>query len=129
MARSHPGLRLLTNYLRVEFPWKKKYICITEEINKEFSYEQVKEALVKLKTTDPNLHRLLSYRYMTNRSRSDIAQSLYMDSSTLKRNWDKSMYILQNWLMHGISENDEPPLIEKLDGIDIIYQDDYNDYD
>lgn len=42
---------------------------------------------------------------------------------------DKSMFILQNWLMHGISENDLPPLIEKLDGIDIIYQDDYNDYD
>lgn len=42
---------------------------------------------------------------------------------------DKSMYILQNWLMHGISHTTEPPLIEKLDGIDIIYQEDYNDYD
>lgn len=39
------------------------------------------------------------------------------------------MYILQNWLMHGISYTNELPLIEKLDGIDIIYQEDYNDYD
>jgi AraC-like DNA-binding protein len=85
MARSHPGLRLLTNYLRIDFPWKKDYVCVTKEINQIFSYEDVKEALVKLKTTDPTLHRLLTYRYMTNRSRSDIAQSLYMDSSTLKR--------------------------------------------
>jgi hypothetical protein len=85
MAKSHPGLKLLTNYLRVEFPWKKEYVCVTEEIIQTFSYDQVKEALVKLKTTDPTLHRLLTYRYMTNRSRSDIAQSLYMDSSTLKR--------------------------------------------
>lgn len=85
MARSHPGLRLLTNYLRTDFPWKKNYVCITEEINQEFTYAQVKEALIKLKTTDPSLHRILSYRYMTNRSRSDIAQSLFMDSSTLKR--------------------------------------------
>lgn len=85
MARSHPGLKLLTNYLRTEFPWKKDYVCITEEMNITFTYDQVKEALVKLKITDPSLHRLLCYRYMTNRSRSDIAQSLYMDSSTLKR--------------------------------------------
>jgi DNA-binding MarR family transcriptional regulator len=89
MAKSHPGLKLLTTYLKVEFPWKKEYICITEEIDQTFSYNQVKEALTKLKTTDPNLHRLLSYRYMTNRSRSDIAQSLYMDSSTLKRQFRK----------------------------------------
>lgn len=85
MARSHPGLRLLTIYLRVDFPWKKEYKCCTEEINQVFTYEQVKDALIKLKTTDPTLHRLLTYRYMTNRSRSDIAQSLFLDSSTLKR--------------------------------------------
>lgn len=123
MAKSHPGLRLLTNYLKIEFPWKKNYTCITKEIDRVFTYEEVKEALVKLKTTDPNLHRLLTYRYMTNRSRSDIAQSLYMDSSTLKRQWDKGMYILQNWLMHGTSQLNEVPLIEKIPGIDLLYQD------
>ena len=120
MAKSHPGLKLLTAYLRTEFPWKKEYHCKTEEIDITFSYEEVKAALTKLKTTDPRLHRLLAYRYMTNRSRSDIAQSLFMDSSTLKRNWDKAMMILQNWLMHGSSED---PLIEKLEGIDILYKD------
>jgi hypothetical protein len=123
MAKSHPGLRLLTNYLRNEFPWKRNYVCKTDYIDTEFTYDEVKEALVKLKTTDPKLHRLLAYRYMSNRSRSDIAQSMYMDSSTLKRNWDKAMMILQNWLMHGISRNGSEPLIEKLEGIDIIYRD------
>lgn len=125
MAKSHPGLRLLTNYLRVEFPFRKNYVCVTEEINHTFKYEEVLDALVKLKTTDPTLHRLLTYRYMTNRSRSDIAQSLYMDSSTLKRQWDKGMYILQNWLMHGTTNTkEEIPLIEKLPGIDLLYQTD-----
>lgn len=85
MAKSHPGLKLLTNYLKNEFPWKKPYVCKTEEINQIFTYGEVKTAMQKLKTTDPKLHRLLSYRYMTNRSRSAIAQSMYMDSSTLKR--------------------------------------------
>lgn len=120
MAKSHPGLKLMTQYLRTEFPWKKEYVCKTDEIDRTFTYEEVKAALNKLKTTDPRLHRLLAYRYMTNRSRSDIAQSLYMDSSTLKRNWDKAMMILQNWLMHG---GEDDPLIEKLDGVDILYKD------
>lgn len=125
MAKSHPGLKLLTNYLRNEFSWQRDYICKTDEIDRVFTYEQVKDALTKLKITDPKLHRLLTYRYMTNRSRSDIAQSLYMDSSTLKRNWDKGMMIIQNWLMHGIPDEEGGlPLIEKLDGIDLLYRDD-----
>jgi len=125
MAKSHPGLKLLTNYLRNEFAWKHDYVCQTDEIDRTFTYAQVKDALGKLKTTDPKLHRLLTYRYMTTRSRSDIAHSLYMDSSTLKRNWDKGMMILQNWLMHGIAEEGEDePLIERLDGIDLLYRED-----
>ena len=124
MAKSHPGLKLLTNYLRNEFPWKKDYVCKTDEIDITFTYSQVKEALNKLKTTDPKLHRLLAYRYMSNRSRSDIAQSMYMDSSTLKRNWDKAMMIVQNWLMHGTSFEGKEPLIDKLNGVDILYRDD-----
>lgn len=131
MAKSHPGLKLLTNYLRNEFPWKKDYECNTEEMEICFTYTEVKTALQKLKITDPKLHRLLSYRYMTNRSRSAIAQSLFMDSSTLKRSWDKAMFILQNWLVHGTpnvvdKKNgtiDEEPLLESLDPIDLMYRD------
>ena len=123
MARSHPGLKLLSNYLKTEFPFKKSYICKTSEIDQVFSYQDVKNAMKKLKTTDPRLHRLLSYRFMTNRSRSAIADSLYMDSSTLKRSWDKAMFILQNWLMHGVpEEGEQDPLIEKLDPIDLLYK-------
>ena len=125
MAKSHPGLKLLSNYLRTEFPWKKDYVCKTTEINQTFKYQDVKNALKKLKTTDPKLHRLLSYRFMTNRSRSAIAESLYMDSSTLKRSWDKAMFILQNWLMHGVPEEGESqPLIDTLDPIDLLYKTD-----
>lgn len=125
MAKSHPGLKLLSNYLRTEFPWKKDYVCVTNEINQTFKYQEVKDALKKLKTTDPKLHRLLSYRFMTNRSRSAIADSLYMDSSTLKRSWDKAMFILQNWLMHGVPEEGEAsPLVEELEPIDLLYRED-----
>lgn len=127
MAKSHPGIKILTEYLKNDFAWKKPYICKTEEIDKTFTYEQVKEAMMKLKVTDPRLHRLLAYRYMTNRSRSAIAQSMYMDSSTLKRSWDKAMGIVQNWLVHGLVEEgneDKPPLLEPLEPIDLIFKDD-----
>ena len=37
----------------------------------------------------------------------------------------KGMYILQNWLMHGTStEVNSTPLIEKIPGIDLLYQED-----
>jgi hypothetical protein len=36
------------------------------------------------------------------------------------------MHLLQNWLMHGTSKIDEIPLIEKLPGIDILYQNNDN---
>ena len=49
MAKSHPGLKLMTDYLRNDFPWKKDYICLTDEINQTFKYEEVKTALKKLK--------------------------------------------------------------------------------
>lgn len=83
MAKSHPGIEALTRYLRTDFPWKKDWEC--EVLNTTFKYEEVKEALRRLKKTDPRLHRFLEYRWMTNRSRSAIANALYLDSSTLKR--------------------------------------------
>lgn len=33
------------------------------------------------------------------------------------------MHVLQNWLMHGTSVSNELPLIEKIPGIDLLYQD------
>jgi hypothetical protein len=37
----------------------------------------------------------------------------------------KGMYILQNWLMHGTATDSiQVPLIEKIPGIDLLYQED-----
>ena len=83
MARAHIGIDSLTKYLKTGFPWKESWEC--EKLEMTFTYEEVKEALRRLKRTDPRLHRLLEYRWMSHRSRSAIANALYMDSSTLKR--------------------------------------------
>jgi hypothetical protein len=117
LARAHSGLDSLTKYLKTRFPWKEEWYC--ERLEATFTYEEVKEALKRLKKTDPKLHRLLEYRWLSHRSRSAIANSLYMDSSTLKRSWDKAMNTIVNWLNHGIRED----LVEELDAIDLLQYD------
>ena len=122
MAKAHRGLDSMTKYLRHSFAWKED-LDLTEVIGMKFTYQEVKDALKKLKKTDPKLHRLLEYRYMTSRSRSAIANSLYMDSSTLKRSWDKAMNILINWLAHSRPEEEGESLLEPLDQIDLVLWD------
>lgn len=114
LAKPHPGNDSLTKYMKTEFPWKKDFVC--EPINMTFRYEDVVDALRKLKTTDPKLHRIGSYRWMSYRSRNDIANGLYMDSSTLKRYWDKFSCLIMNYLVHG-------DLIGELDPLDVIQMD------
>lgn len=67
--------------------------------------------------TDPELHRILAYKWLTGRSRNDIASGLHMDSSTLKRLWNKAFDILVNHLRHGSREGNIAP---NLDPIDIL---------
>lgn len=120
MPKNHQGLSNLTTYLKTKFPWKEDYECELKNGEKIiFSYEEVKEGLNKVKNTDPVLYKILTYRFMTSLTRTDIASILHMDGSTLKRNWNKAMNSLQNWLLHGNKEVnqegvDNPPLIEEI---------------
>jgi hypothetical protein len=114
MAQADPGLNSVTKYLRTEFPWKKDFYC--KVLDETFTYQQVRDALIKIQVTDPLLHRLASYRWASHRSRNDIADGLYMDSSTLKRHWDKFGHLLMNYLVNG-------DLIAELEPIDIIHMD------
>lgn len=112
MARPHPGREAMYKYLQSDFPWKKD-LKIDGEI---FPYQKVKEAMSRLATTDPSLHRHLAYRWLSDRSRNDIAFHLNIDSSTLKRVWDKACDIIMNHLRHGINDSIAP----KLDAVDIL---------
>lgn len=122
MARAHAGLDNFTDYLRNKFAWKEDYVCKTDKIDQTFSYHEVLQALNYLKSTDPELHKLLQYRYLTARKRDIIATSLYMDPSTLKRKWDKAMGIVQNWLIHGPIKSNEDPLFVELEPIKSIIE-------
>lgn len=108
MAKADPNLDSVTRYLKTCFPWKKDFYC--EPLDQTFPYADVVTALKKIKVTDPALHRIASYRWMSYRSRNDIANSLFMDSSTLKRYWDKFGHLLMNHLMHGDIVGDMEPI-------------------
>lgn len=91
MAKADPKLDSLTKYLKNQFPWKQDYHC--EPLGITYPYEQVVDAIKRIKITDPGLHRIANYRWMSHRTRNDIANSLYMDSSTLKRQWDQHLKV------------------------------------
>lgn len=91
MAKADPRLDSITRYLKFEFPWKKDFHC--EPLDITYKYQDVIDALKKIKTTDPALHRIASYRWASNRTRNEIANSLYMDSSTLKRSTSQGLLL------------------------------------
>jgi len=118
VAKSEPIINSFTKYLKTEFSQQKD--CDLSDIldaNKSrvhFGYLEVKSAMLKLKTVDPELHKLLCYLWLSYRSRNYIANSLYMDSSTLRRRWVKALNILLNYLLNA-------EVTAELDPIDPLY--------
>jgi len=112
MAKPHPGYEALSKYLGTGFAWK---LPLDDLAGETYSYEEVKEALRRLMRTDPQLHSLLAYKWLTNRSRNDIASAVHMDSSTVKRLWNKALDILMNHLRHGEREDNLAPILDPLD--------------
>lgn len=89
-----------------------KSVKTTKEI---YSYEEVREALCKIKCTDPGLYKVLWYSWFTDRSIVDISSSLFMDSSTFKRKCDKGISLLLGYL-----RNPSIISLEEATPIDII---------
>lgn len=119
MAKSNPILNELTKYLKsgfsVQFDLDLSQVLDTNKSRVVFSYLEVKDALLKLKTTDPYYHSILGYHWQTNRSRNDLANSLYLDSSTLRRRWIKALNMLLNYLINN-------EVVAELEPVDILYK-------
>lgn len=113
MALPQPKTHELKQYLKRGFSLKEDWE--SEQFHQTYSYNDIKANLKLLSVTDPELHKLLGWVWLSNRSRSQVAEALYMDPSTLKRKQDKAMYILLNYL-----NNIE--VAPTLDAIDLLQQ-------
>jgi hypothetical protein len=116
MSKAHKGRETVYVYLAHNFPWKESLVLDGEV----YVYEEVLEAISKLKRNDPLSHKILAYRWLTTRTRADISAGLFMDSSTLKRMWDYAIDILVNYLRH--KHNREGNIAPLLEPIDLIYK-------
>lgn len=116
MPQPHPGRKSFMEYLRNQFPWKEDWDAsdIFEE-NTVFTYEEVTEALKRISVTDPALYRCLSYWWLSSRTLSEISRGLGCDPSTFKRNCQKAIHIVMNYLV-----NEEVTI--RLDSLDLIDQ-------
>lgn len=110
MAKANPVLNRVSEYLRSEFP-QQKDLDLSIDTKGEglldaaksqvyFTYLEVKEAMLKFKAVDPELYCMFGYHWQSKRTRNRIAESLYVDPSTLKRNWNKGINILLNYLVN-----------------------------
>ena len=118
MATGPKELTVLLKYLRTDFPIQKdldlSQVLDSTKSKVNFTYKEVKEALLQIKTTDPGLHNNMCWLWQSTRTRTDIAQGTFQDSSTLKRKWNKGMYILFNYLVNS-------EICGELEPIDILY--------
>jgi len=112
---SIPSLRKkVIKYLVVDFLDNNKSLKIQGD---EFTKKEVNEALIRLKTTDPQLYFLIwTAQRLEDYSCNGLADTLSRDSSTIKRLWRKAVDLLMNHLRHGIKRN----IVSKLHPIDII---------
>jgi|688.fasta_scaffold1202849_1 hypothetical protein len=114
MARPNPVLNTFMKYLRSEFPEQGNLDLsnvLDENLSRvKFTYLEVKEAMLKFKTVDPDLHRLLAYFWQSTRSRNAIAEALHFDPSTVKRRANKAMGIILNYLVNSEVTADLEPI-------------------
>lgn len=114
MPRTNPKILLVTEYLRKQFPLQED-LDLSREFDSSkskvfFTYNEVKEALIRLKVVDPGLHNIMAYLWQSNRRRSTIAEVKMYDPSTIRRRWITATLTLLNYLINEEACADLEPL-------------------
>lgn len=72
----------------------------------------IKEAIRKIHLTDPRMYSLAEHMWRaSSMSKNSIAKYKNTDPSTLRRNWDKFLNMVFNWVLNGdIGDGELPPI-------------------
>ena len=83
----------------------------------------IKDAIRKIHLTDPRMYNLAEHMWRgSSMSKNAIARYKNTDPSTLRRNWDKFLNMLLNWLFNGdIGDGELPPIDLGLLGAYTVY--------
>jgi hypothetical protein len=99
----HPGRIQLIRYLKNDHPWKSSFVYKFQVGDQVFCYEftalQVDAAKRWASRINPEYYRVLMYLVATNRTRRDIADSLFLDTTTLRRRADKCLNNIMQYLV------------------------------
>jgi hypothetical protein len=86
--------------MKTRFAWGLPWHC--EMTGEVFTAEQVRQALDQVKLHFPSeQYALLGYCWLSYRTRTEIADSQYLDPSTVKRSWDRLMHYLKIQLSYS----------------------------
>lgn len=72
----------------------------------------IKDAIRKIHLTDPGMYSLAEHMWRASAmSKNSIAKYKNTDPSTLRRNWDKFLNMVLNWVLNGdIGDGELPPI-------------------
>jgi hypothetical protein len=120
MAQPHMGRIKLFNYLKKEYPWKMPFLYKFEEEGRilihEFSWNQVNSAKKWMASINPENYKILMYLTTSDRSRQAIADSQFLNSSTVKRRADKAVdQIMQYLIARYVNLEDFDTILEPID--------------
>jgi hypothetical protein len=112
----------LLTYMRSEY---SEYKSTKPWVYNEYSIDRamIKDAIRKIHLTDPRMYSLAEHMWRgSSMSKNSIARYKNTDPSTLRRNWDKFLNMMFNWLLNGdIGDGELPPIDLGLLGNYTVY--------
>lgn len=101
----------LLQYMRVQF---SEYNCSEPWVYGGYTIPKaaIKEAIRKIHLTDPRMYSLAEHMWRaSSMSKNSIARYKNTDPSTLRRNWDKFLNMVFNWIFNGdVGDGELPPI-------------------
>lgn len=102
-------MKSLLSYFRHSYLEKLSWYY--EEEDRVYSYQEIKQALYRVKITDPSNYRNLEMLYSSHGlSCNQIAQLRGRDASTLNRSWEKTIHLVKNYLTYADLVPDLKPI-------------------